>query len=128
MALLVTVSPAWVLRRSPTLRTAFLACLWRPVLPLTCTLLRVRLRLLPLILDCRASPLTRGFRWDRPLNAFVSPVWRLRVGGGWRVLLDRRWWVGTLDIVLLGTSLLGRSLPSPVRRRGSRLHGLLRYR
>ena len=62
------------------------------------------LRLLPLLLDCRASLLRRGL--------------------GWGLLLKRRLWAGAL-FLLPGTSRPRRFLLSPQGGRGRSLHCLL---
>jgi hypothetical protein len=112
---------------------------WLLSLILDCPLLRrwllslildrplLRLRRLPLILDCRASLLSRrrGLGWGCPLNGFDCPLRRLCALGGWSALLQRRWRIGTLAILLPGTSLLRRSLRSLLRSRGRSLHCLL---
>ena len=59
------------------------------------------------------------------MHVLTSLLRRLCAWGGWRALLDRRWRVGTLDILLPGTSLLRRLLLSPLGRRGRSWHCLL---
>ena len=83
------------------------------------------LRLLPLLLDCRASLLRRRLGWRCPPNVFACPLRRLCARNGWTALLERLLRVGTLDIALPGASLLRRSLLSALRRRGRSLHCLL---
>ena len=50
---------------------------------------------------------------------------RLYAWDGWTTLLERRGRVETLDILLPGTSLLRRSLLTPLSRRRRSLHWLL---
>ena len=79
------------------------------------------MRWLPtLILDCRASLLRIGLAGGCPLILFASPLRRLCTWGGRPTLLQRRWLIRPLDILLPGASLplLLRSRLFPPRRRG----------